>query len=113
MANLHIPLYEFWEYTPAEIDVAFRALNEAKFQEIKLSWEQVRIQIYYSYLLTPTKKTKVKYETFKRDYLPLFFDEKKDYSDNPLFKQEAIDEMERRIERMNNFKKKKLEGTQK
>jgi hypothetical protein len=74
MVNLHISLYEFWDYTPAEIDIAFSAYNNKKSAEVQQSWEQIRTQIYYSYLFAPTGKRKVSFNHFKREYLPFSFD---------------------------------------
>jgi len=76
MVNLHIPLCDFWDYTPIEIDNALKIYTENKIDEIKLSWEQTRIQIYFTYLLTPSKRRKASYETFKKDYISLGFDKK-------------------------------------
>lgn len=39
-----------------------------------ITWEQVRTKIYFDYLFVPSKRTKVSYETFRRDYLPFSTD---------------------------------------
>lgn len=75
MANLHIPLFDFWDYSPIEIDAALTAHYNALFEQSKITWEQTRLQIYYAYLLTPTKNTKVSFQQFKKDFIPLSFDE--------------------------------------
>ena len=75
MAYLHIPLSDFWNYTPLEIDFAFKAYHEKALIDIKTNWERTRIQVYYAYLLTASKKRKVNYRQFKREYLPFAFDE--------------------------------------
>jgi hypothetical protein len=75
LAILHIPLREFYDYTPIEITYAFDAYYENKLEDIKVSWEQTRMQIYFSYLYVPSKKRKVSYESFKKEFLPLSFDD--------------------------------------
>lgn len=70
-------LWDFYSYTPAEIDFVFKAFNEKEKEEIKLKWEIARTHIYYEYLFVPSRKRKVSYETFKREYLKLAFDEDK------------------------------------
>lgn len=69
-------LSDFWDYTPIEIDYALKAYTENKIEEARLSWEQTRIHIYFHYLLTSSKRRKVSYETFKKDYIALNFDKK-------------------------------------
>jgi len=74
MATLHISLWDFYDYTPIEIDYALKSYFEIVEEQNKISWEQTRLQIYYDYLLTPSKKRKVTYNTFKKDYLRFGFD---------------------------------------
>lgn len=93
MAILHMSLSEFNDYTPAEIDYALKAHSEIITSQNNLSWEQVRLQIYYSYLLTPGKKRKVTYKTFKREYLPFDFDQDKK-EDDYVLTNEDIDVMQ-------------------
>lgn len=78
MANLHMTLWDFYTYTPLDVDFALKAYFEKEKEDIKLQWEIARTHIYYEYLFVPTKKRKVSYETFKRDYLKLAFDEEKE-----------------------------------
>lgn len=78
MANLHMTLWDFYTYTPLDVDFALKAYFEKEKEDIKLQWEIARTHIYYEYLFVPTKKRKVSYETFKRDYLKLVFDEEKE-----------------------------------
>jgi len=75
LAFLHIPLREFYDYTPIEIDYAFKAYVDQQENSVKLSWEQTRTQIYFGYLYAPSRKRKVTYNQFKKDFLPFSFDE--------------------------------------
>lgn len=75
MALLQMPLSDFWDYTPREIDYALQAYHNQKLEESKTDWERTRTSIYYSYLLVPSKKRKVSYEQFKRNYLKLSWDD--------------------------------------
>jgi hypothetical protein len=102
LAYLHLPLEEFNNYTPIEIDYALKAYYENKEEENKLSWEQLRIQTYFNYLLTPSQKPKVSFITFKNDYMPFSFD--KDIDD----KTSIIDD--KMFEEMENLINKKIEG---
>lgn len=74
LSYLHIPFYEFWDYTPIEIDYALKAYYQAKSDDDAADWERTRTSIYFSYLFVPSKRTKVTYETFRRDYLPFSTD---------------------------------------
>ena len=87
MAHLHIPLCDFYDYTPVEIDWALQAHYETKFNEIKLSWEQIRLSSYYRYLMAPSKKNKVSYNLFKKEHMPFAFDE----LENPAMNEETIE----------------------
>ena len=78
MALLHIPLYDFWDYTPLEIDYAFKYYSEKISIDSQIDWERTRLNIYYSYLYVPSKKQKVNYEQFKKDFLPFNFDKPKE-----------------------------------
>jgi hypothetical protein len=69
-------LLDFYTYAPIEIDYVLKAYFEKVENENIGEWERVRTQIYYSYLFVPTKRRKVTYETFKRDYLKFSFDDK-------------------------------------
>ena len=95
-------LNEFYDYTPVEIDYAFRFYYENEDQKSKIIWEQTRLKIYYSYLFSPSQKRKVTYITFKRDYLPFSFDEK-DKEDK-----EVIDD--NTFSAIQDFFKQKIEG---
>ena len=79
-------LWDFYTYTPIDIDYALKAYYEKKNEEAKLQWEIARTQCYYEYLYVPSKRRKVSYETFKRDYLKLSFD------DEIKVKSEVIDD---------------------
>ena len=74
LAYLNMNLWDFYDYTPLEIDYALKAYHEKELGDIKLQWEIARTQIYYNYLLTPSRKHKVSYESFKRNYLKFGFD---------------------------------------
>jgi len=93
MAYLHIPLSDFWDYSPLEIDWALKAHFNQLEMNSRLSWEQTRTQIYYSYLLTPSRKRKVSYNTFKADYLPLGFDKEEKEVDKEPITDEQFDSM--------------------
>ena len=75
LALLHIPTSVFLDSSPIEIDYAFKAFYESKNSDVQTQWEQVRTQIYFSYMFTPSSTEKVSYDTFRRDYLPFNFDE--------------------------------------
>lgn len=105
LAYLHIPLREFYEYTPIEIDYALTVYYENKEQELKLSWEQTRTQIYYTYLFAPSQKRKVSYSTFKKEYLPLNFDNDNESKETPV-----IDDVT--FGAIQDFFKQKDEGTE-
>jgi hypothetical protein len=100
MAYLHMKVWDFWEHTPIEIDYALKSYYEQRFEDIKTDWERTRTDIYYQYLFTPTKKRKVTYSEFKKEYLRFGFDEEKqiDVMNDETF--EAIDKIF--IERLNN-----------
>lgn len=103
LACLHLPLKEFLDYTPIEVDFALKAYFENKDLEIRISWEQLRTQIYFSYLFTPSNKRKVSYSTFKKEFLPFSFDQD-DKESKPVLDDEAIDAIQ-------NFFKKSEKGT--
>ena len=68
-------MWDFLSYTPIEIHYALQAFYEHEMEQSKGEWERFRTLIYYSYLFVPSKKRKVTYDTFKRDYLKFQFDE--------------------------------------
>ena len=74
MSTIHIPLCDFYDYTPVEIDWALQPYYEMKSSESKTNWERTRVLIYYQYLYTPSKKNKVSYNQFKNEFLPFSFD---------------------------------------
>jgi len=47
------------------------AYYEKSIRDESILWECVRTNVYFSYLYTPTKGSKVSYNTFKKDYFPL------------------------------------------
>ncbi len=104
VAYLHMPLRDFWDSTPIEIDYALKAYYESKAQEAQLTWEQTRTQIYFNYLMTPSHKRKVSYSSFKKEFLPFGFD-----IENEEPKQVITDED---FAAMQNFINKKLKGPQ-
>lgn len=95
MAQLNMKFWDFYDLTPIEIDYALKAHIKEIEDQVKLSWEQTRTQIYYNYLLTPSRKRKVSYSTFKKDYLKFNFDDddkgEKDIIDDATF--ETIQEI--------------------
>lgn len=82
-------LWDFYDLTPVEVDYIIKAYSTRVEEETKLSWEQVRTQIYYNYILTPSKKSKVTYDHFKKEYLRFPFDEIKQ-SDAPVLTENDI-----------------------
>lgn len=103
MAQLHMTLWEFYELTPIEVNFALQAHAKDVESQVILSWEQTRTQIYYNYLLTPSKKRKVSYHIFKKDYLKFSFDE----NEKP---KEAMDDVT--FNMIQDIFKKKTKGTQ-
>lgn len=75
MVLLQMPLYEFWDYTPIEIDYALKAHKENEDRKNQIEWERTRTHVYYEYIFTQTRRRKVSYNTFKKDYFKLWFDE--------------------------------------
>ena len=67
---------EFLYSTQIEIDYALKAYNNIQEESDKAEWERTRTQVYYMYLLTPSKKKKATYQQFKKDYLHLNYDDK-------------------------------------
>lgn len=100
-----MPMEEFLYSTPIEIDYALKAYRDIREENDKAEWERTRTQVYYMYLLTPSKKKKVTYHQFKKDYLHLNYDDKLKESDEPI-----IDDAT--FERMQSYFKKKPEGAQ-
>lgn len=89
LVYLHIPLYEFYDYTPKEIDIALSIYFEQEQVKNQNEWERTRLQIYYNYLLTPSRKRKVTYSSFKNELLPFTFDKKveRDVMSDDTFKE--------------------------
>ena len=87
MAYLHISLFDFYDYTPKEIDCALKFYFDKVSEEHISSWERTRLSIYYGYIFIPSKKQKVSYDEFKRKFLPLGFDVHKEEQviDDDLF----------------------------
>jgi len=77
MVLLQIPLSEFWDYTPIEIGYALKAYRDKEAEFSKNEWERTRTHVYYEYLFVQTRRRKVSYNTFKKDYLKLWFDEER------------------------------------
>jgi len=94
MAIMHITIWEFYDLTPIEVDYVIKAYIEIIESQTQLSWEQVRTQIYYNYLLTPSKKRKVSYQIFKKDYLPFSFDKDEKRSEENIIDDEAFDSIQ-------------------
>jgi len=62
--------------TPIELDYAFKTyIEEIKYKE-QLSWEQLRTDVYYRYLMLPREKGQrpMSYAKFKKNVFPLDFD---------------------------------------
>lgn len=87
MTYFRMSLWDFYSYTPIEIDYALKAYFEEKALIHKEEWERTRVGIYFNYLFTPTKRRKVTYNTFCKDYLKLNYDD-----DQDLEKHEISDE---------------------
>ena len=68
---------DFWNSTPIEIYHSLEAYSISKLENIKESWEQMRIQTYYLINIQVDKKYKMDYNKFKRTYLPFAWDEDK------------------------------------
>jgi nucleoside-specific outer membrane channel protein Tsx len=90
MSIFHMSLSDFNDYTPIEIDNALKAYYKEETENNKLTWEQLRIQIYYSYLLTASTKSKVSYTSFKHEYMPFEFD-KDTHEEKPVIDDNTID----------------------
>jgi hypothetical protein len=74
MAHLHLSLWEFYECSPIEIHYVLKSFYDHENLKNNLDWERTRTHIYFEYLFVPSRKRKVTYNTFKRDYLKLGFD---------------------------------------
>jgi hypothetical protein len=78
-----MPFDVFWDLTPIELDYAFKAYVEELEYKERLSWEQVRVNAYYRYLMTPKEKSKhiLTLEQFKKRVFPLNFDKPNNEAD--------------------------------
>lgn len=84
MARLHMNLWDFYELTPIEVDYALKAYNQSLEDLARVDWERTRLSIYFNYLLTPSRKRKLSYESFKRSYIKLSFDDNNEEETNVI-----------------------------
>lgn len=90
VAYLHIPFTCFWDMSPIEVDFALTSYFKQVESDNHISWEQTRTSIYFAYLFTPSRRRKVSYNTFKKDFLPFHFDSDEDQEPKVVIDDDAF-----------------------
>lgn len=88
MAYLHMTVWDFLDHTPIEIDYALKAYYEHISMQNNVAWEIARTQTYFQYLYVPSRKRKVSYNNFKKEYFNLEFD--KNEETQPLTEEQIL-----------------------